>query len=135
MTTKIIRSVDSEGTFQTYWTGSKFSIHLDESKEYRGGRALASDMQKARDSLNLDSSIDHKEITSVPLYSDPSLEAKFQADFKLIRDYRSVGVSNDNIDLSLLDSTGNLIPEKVQELVNTRIAEKKAEFDINRVKL
>jgi len=120
MSSRIIRNIDSSGTMQGYWTGSKFSADINEAKEFTSGRELARDTAKSKKVLKTDPTITNKEIIISLLYTDSALESAFQSNFQLARNWRSVN----NVRSAKYDS--EII---TQEDIDAKLAEYEAAYE------
>ena len=117
--------MDSEKLPDKYWTGTKFSSDINEAKEFISGRALANALSKARDVAESDNTITEKGVMYTDFFDSTEEEDAFKDVLRAIQK-RSTDTDNNSVDTSILKPDGSIDGDKLQTLIDTRLAESRA---------
>jgi hypothetical protein len=117
-----IRSLDSGKLPDKYWTGSKFSSDINEVKEFTSGRALANEISRAKIIAQSDNTITQKGVLYTELFDSVAEEDAYKDTLRAIQK-RSTDTSVNNIDVNILKSDGSIDGDKLQTLIEVRLAE------------
>jgi len=122
----MIRSLDSSGNLDKYWTGTEFSSDINQAMEITPGRALSTETRKAKKIIEEASSFTNKGLRRTGLITTESEESDYNTKEARLKK-RSTYTKSDMRDDSIVDSNGKIDISKLEALKATRLSEAKAE--------